>query len=72
MPTGLDIAGEQVEKRSDRRIFMLGVGEADDDLSVLVEFERHLGADIDPQRLRIAISDSKIGARRSPAIRFRY
>ena len=24
MPTGLDIAGEQVEKRSDGRIFMLG------------------------------------------------
>ena len=51
MPAGPDIAGEQVEERADRRILMLGLGTADDDLSVLVEFERHLGADIDPQRL---------------------
>ena len=48
MPPCLDIAGKQIQERTDRRIFMLGVGTTDDDLSVLVEFECHLGTDIDP------------------------
>ena len=51
MPAGPDIAGERVEKRTDRRILMLRVGTTDDDPTVFVEFERHLGARIDPQRL---------------------
>ena len=51
MPAGLNIVGQQVKKRRDRRVFMLGVGMADDDLSVAVEFECHPGTDTGPQRL---------------------
>ena len=50
---------------------MLGVGAADDDSSILVEFERHLGADIDPQRLtdRLGHSDLALGGHRGDFVR---
>ena len=49
MPPGLDIPGKQVKKRGDGRIFMLGGGAADDNLSIVLEVECDLGADIDLQ-----------------------
>ena len=42
---------------------MLGVGAADDDLSVLVEFECHLGADIDPERLTDRLGQGDLALR---------
>ena len=64
MPTGPDIAGKQIQERTDRRIFMFGVGAADDDLSVIVKFECHLGADIDPQRLTDRLGQGDLALRR--------
>ena len=48
MPAGPEIAGEQIQERNDRRIFMFGVGTVHDNLSIFTEFKRHLGADFDP------------------------
>ena len=66
-PSGRGSPASSIQERTDRRIFMLGVGAADDDLSVLVEFECHLGADIDPQRLtdRLGEGDLARDCRRS-------
>lgn len=52
MPAGPDIADEQIQKRTVRRDFMLGIGTGGDDPSILAELECHSAADIDPAARR--------------------
>ena len=51
MPPGPDVTGKQIQECADRRVLMLDVGTADDNLPVFMELECHLEADTGPQRL---------------------